>query len=342
MGDRISTPKDMKRSIFRGIRTALLNSGSATKVELSEQLGISFPTISKFVGVMEKAGEVAAVGLDDSSGGRRARRYAYNPDYRLGITMFLEKKETPYAICNALGEVKESGSCSGVLQEGTDTLTKQLESLMELHPGIRAISFGVPGAVKDGRIIHIPGYEKFQDFDLKGFFQAKFRLPVAVENDMNAAVLGYCERMRVSNSESLVYLCFGQNGPGAGLWLNGSVVRGSTSFSGEVSFVPLYDGGNFQQAISNEEGAAVKMNNSSAIDAVSRLIASYAAMVNPKAIIFCRDEVSEELLDAIASRSAAYIPREHLPVLAASDWREDYLNGLRTLGMNLILDDHED
>lgn len=342
MGDRISTPKDMKRIIFRGIRTALLTSGSATKVELSEQLGISFPTISKFIGMMQKTGEVAAVGLDDSSGGRRARRYAYNPDYRLGITMFLEKKETPYAICNALGEVRESGSCSGVLQEGIDTLSKQLESLMELHPGIRAMSFGVPGSVKDGRIIYIPGYEKFQDFDLEGFFRGKFQLPVAVENDMNAAVLGYCERMHTSGNESLVYLYFGQNGPGAGLWLNGNVVRGSTSFSGEVSFVPLYDSRNFKQGISNEEGAAVMTDNMGAVDAVSRLIAAYAAMVNPEAVIFCCDEVSEELLDAISSRSAAYIPKEHLPMLIASDWREDYLNGLKTLAMNLILDAHDD
>lgn len=342
MSDRISTPRDMKRIMFRGIRTLLLASGSATKAQLSEQLGISFPTISKFIGVMEKTGEVVTVGLDDSSGGRRAQRYAYNPDYRLGITMFLEKQETLYTICNALGEVKESGSCAGVLQEGIDALSKQLEALMERHPGIRAMSFGVPGSVKDGHIIYIPGYEKFQSFDLKGHFQAKFHLPVAVENDMNAAVLGYCERMGTAGSESLVYLCFGQNGPGAGLWLNGNVVRGSTSFSGEVSFVPLYDGGNFQQAISNEEGAAVVLDNHGAVDAVSRLIAAYASMVNPRAVVFCRDEVNEELLEAIALRSAAYISKEHLPILTASDWKEDYLNGLKTLGMNLILDDHED
>ena len=40
---------------------------------------------------MKQDGEVTLVGLDDSSGGRRAKRYAYNPEYMLGVAIFLEK-----------------------------------------------------------------------------------------------------------------------------------------------------------------------------------------------------------------------------------------------------------
>lgn len=73
MNELVATPKSIKKIILRGIRTTLLELGSATKVELSHTLGISFPTISKFLAQMEKDGEIILVGLDGSSGGRRAK-----------------------------------------------------------------------------------------------------------------------------------------------------------------------------------------------------------------------------------------------------------------------------
>lgn len=337
MSEKLSTPKEMKKVMLMGIRTVLLASGSATKVELSEKLGISFPTISKFITQMEKTGELMSVGLDDSSGGRRAQRYSYNPDYQLGATLFLENTETQYTIYNVLGEVKEKGSSSGFLQDGIETLVKQIESLIERYPRIRSLAFGVPGSVNDGRIIYIPGYEKFQNFDLKGYIEARFALPVVVENDMNAAVLGYYDKMDYRENQSLVYLYFGQNGPGAGILAGGSVVRGSTSFSGEVSFVPLYDGQNFQQAITDAEGKVTVTNGAVGADAVSRLVTAFAAILNPSEVIFCSDEVTEDLLEAIAVRSASYIAKEHLPKLTASDWKEDYLHGLKKMGLNLMI-----
>ncbi|RIX51414.1 ROK family transcriptional regulator [Paenibacillus nanensis] len=341
MNERISTPKEMKKAVLRGIRSVLLASGSATKAELSEKLGISFPTISKVVAQMEEAGELLDAGLDLSSGGRRAQRYAYNPDYKLGAALFLEKSETQYTIYNALGEVKEQGTAPGFLFDDIEALAKHIEALLDRFPRIRSLSFGVPGAVDGGRIIFIPGYEKFQHFDLKGYFEQRFAIPVVAENDMNAAVLGYYDRVSAGESPSLIYLYFGQNGPGAGILIGGQVVRGMTSFSGEVSFVPLYDAHNFQQAIASAGGAASVMRESAGVDAVSRLIAAFTAILNPSAVIFCQDEVSGELLDAIAARSASYIAKEHLPRLMASDWKEDYLNGLKRLGLQVMISTDE-
>ncbi|HWI63415.1 MAG TPA: ROK family protein [Symbiobacteriaceae bacterium] len=332
----------MKKLILRGIRAALLAAGGATKVELCETLGISFPTAAKFLTHMEQAGEVLSVGLDDSSGGRRAQRYAYNPDYRLGATLFLEKAETPYTVYNVCGEVKEQGTAAGCLQDGSETLAQQVESLLERHPRIRSLAFGVPGSVNNGRIIYIPGYEKFQGFDLKGYSEARFGLPTVVENDMNAAVLGYSDQADCRESPTLVYLYFGQNGPGAGILVNGKVVRGATSFSGEVAFVPLYEGQNFGQAITDAAGRVTVSHTATGLDAVSRVVATLAAVLNPTAVIFCRDEVTGALLDAIAARSAAYIPQEHLPHLTASDWKTDYLNGLKRLGLNLLISADDD
>ncbi|MEH6989737.1 ROK family transcriptional regulator [Cytobacillus firmus] len=336
-------PKSIKLVILSGIRRSLIDLGSATKAELSDKLGISFPTISKFLSQMEKEGEILSAGLDESSGGRRAKRYTYNPDYMLGLAIFLEKTETNYAIFNCAGEVKEQGTVQSVLTEGgLDLLTSSIEALLMANQAIRSLAIGVPGSVKNGRIFYIPGYEQFQDFDIKGYYENLFSKPVVVENDMNAAVLGYHHHKGIKNHQSLVYLYSGQNGPGAGFMINGDVVRGNTFFAGEVSFVPQYDDFNFREALENGNShKEVLISGSNQIDAISRLVASITAIINPHTFIFCKDEVGESLAEKIAAASSKYIPSEHLPVLAISDWKQDYLYGLQSLGLSLMLDSPE-
>jgi len=334
--------KSLSRVILPAMRKSLLELGSATKVELSEHLQISFPTISKFLTEMEKNGEVISVGFDKSSGGRRAKRYRYNPDYMQGLAIFLERTETIYTIFNCGGEIKKQGKGSSVLSDhGIQLLTKFIEKVIKENSSkISSIAIGVPGSVDNGRIFYIPGYEQFQNFDLKGYIEDLFSIPVVVENDMNAAVLGFSHNKLIEENQSLVYLYSGQNGPGAGLMINGDVVRGSSFFAGEVSFVPQYDKRNFGQALNDgSDSSQLTTFKNNKIDAISRLVATFTAIMNPHTIIFCGDEVEKEVLDKIASNSSKYIPSEHLPELTISDWKQDYLYGLQKLCLDLMMNE---
>ncbi|WP_156431415.1 ROK family protein [Bacillus sp. FJAT-29814] len=337
-----TTSKSLRKVILSSIRKSLLELGSATKVELSDKLEVSFPTISKFLAQMEKDGEIISVGLDESSGGRRAKRYAYNPEHMLGLAIFLENSETNYTIFNCVGEVKEQGKAPTVLiDDGINLLTKLIEKIISTNDSkISSIAIGVPGSVDNGRIFYMPGYEQFQNFDLKGYYEDYFSIPVVVENDMNAAVLGFNHSKGTKDNQSLIYLYFGQNGPGAGFMINGDVVRGSTFFAGEVSFVPQYNERNFGQALEN--GSRLNKQTISKdyhIDAISRLVATFVAIINPYIIIFCSDEMDNEILNKITIGSSKYIPSEHLPKLTESDWKQDYLYGLQRLGLDLMINE---
>ncbi len=301
-----TVPKSQRQLILSSIRRSLLELESATKVELSDKLEISFPTISKFLTQMEKEEEITSVGLDESSGGRRAKRYTYNPEHTLGLAIFLEKTETNYTIFNCAGEVKEQGNAPSVLVDnGLHLLTELIEKIVTANPSeIRSMAIGVPGAVDHGRIFHIPGYDSFRNFDLKGYYEDYFSRPVVVENDMNVAVVGFNDNSGMKGDPSLVYLYAGHNGPGAGLMVNGKVVRGSTFFAGEVQYVQQYDEQNFGQAIKSGDGN---------IDATSRLIALFTATINPQTVILCNDEAEQATIEKIEQATAKYIPNEHLP-----------------------------
>ncbi|MFE5319429.1 ROK family protein [Paenibacillus sp. NPDC056579] len=339
MTNVFKAPKEIREPLIYRIRAGLIMMGSATKAELSQRLGISFPTISKFMAQMEKDGEIRYTGDDDSSGGRRAKRYTYDPEYMLGLAIFLEKDETNYSIFNCIGEVKEQGTKPSVLHQEVQMLADLIEALIEKYPRLRSIAIGVPGAVNNGKIIFIPPYQQFLDYDLKEEIESRFQIPVVVENDMNASVLGYASNLEIEN-ESLVYLYFGQNGPGSGIMIHGEVLRGSTFFSGEISFVPQYDNQSFLQALqTNDRNRRNLLAGDSQMDAVARLIATFTAILNPKAVVFCDDEADEALLARVAERSSAYIPQEHLPMLVMSSWRQDYLTGLQQLALNLMITD---
>ncbi|WP_211269541.1 ROK family transcriptional regulator [Paenibacillus glacialis] len=332
------TSQHTKSEMIRCIRSALLEQGSATKVELSHNLQISFPTISKFLKQMEDRGEVTTIGLDESSGGRRAIRYTYRPDYMLGLAIFLEKSETNYTVFNCLGEVIEQGNTHSMLEQDVLHLTTFIENIRNAYPNINAVAIGVPGAVNNGKIFLIPGYENYHNLDLKKHIEEQLSIPTVVENDMNAAVIGYMAQRKIGDNISLFYLYLGQNGPGAGIVINGEIVRGKTFFSGEVSFVPQYDDRNFLQALTNGNGGEMSIvPMEKKVDAISRLVASITSILNPHYIIFGDDEIETLMLHQIAERSATYVPKEHLPELAASDLKHDYLNGLQCLGLSLLI-----
>ncbi|KMY49933.1 ROK family transcriptional regulator [Peribacillus loiseleuriae] len=339
MDKRFATPKSMKKVILRVIRTTLLQFGSATKVELSKRLGISFPTVSKVVAQMERDGEVYVVGLDDSSGGRRAKRYAFNPEHMLGLAVFLEENETVYAVFNCVGEVKEQGTRPSVFQDGLHLLIELVQDILLEFPKISSMAIGVPGAVDNGRIFHIPNYKSFHDFELKTYFENLFSIPIVVENDMNAAVLGFQKRSGREDKQSLVYLYSGKNGPGAGILINGDVVRGSTFFTGEISFMPLYDNQNFHQAMyqGRKNTKTRTIGEKHEIHAISRLMASLVAIINPHTVIFSKEEMDQIALNRIAIESTKYVPKEHLPELIVSDWKRDYLHGLQRLALDRMV-----
>ena len=49
--------------------------------------------------------------------------------------------------------------------------------------------------------------------------------------------------------------------------------------------------------------------------------------------------MDEALVEKIAIASSKYIPTEHLPDLIISDWKQDYLYGLQSLGIDLMLNE---
>lgn len=101
-----------------------------------------------------------------------------------------------------------------------------------------AVGIGIPGLVdvERGALKHAVNLGLNGDWLLlRDELEQRLGVPVAVENDVNAATLG---AVALSGIRDLVYLSIG-TGLAAGLVLEGTLRRGATGAAGEIGHVPV-------------------------------------------------------------------------------------------------------
>lgn len=105
---------------------------------------------------------------------------------------------------------------------------------------IAAIGVGFPGLVHQTthRIVKLPHAPSFGDLDLYQEFERAFRLPVAFENNANAAAFAEMSRGVAQGVSDWLYLSIG-TGIGAGLVLDGTLRRGKSGFAGEIGHMSI-------------------------------------------------------------------------------------------------------
>jgi glucokinase len=108
---------------------------------------------------------------------------------------------------------------------------------------IQAVGIGAPGTVDAdaGRVIFAPNLQ-WQDVALKKILEKELGLPVFVENDANAAMLGIYETELASKPRHVVGIFMG-TGIGGGLIIDGKLFSGFNGTAGEIGHMILQVGG---------------------------------------------------------------------------------------------------
>ena len=104
----------------------------------------------------------------------------------------------------------------------------------------RHVMVGIPGAVdpRTGRISLTPNITGLEDFDVLGFLRQRFGPDVAIENDVNLAMLGEHALGCASRCRNAAFLSLG-TGDGLGLLMDDKLFRGAHGSAGEIADLPI-------------------------------------------------------------------------------------------------------
>jgi glucokinase len=145
--------------------------------------------------------------------------------------------------------VGRSGRLTRVLEEPVDTSSPEapVEQIVALYrrlhekrSRIAAIGIAVPGLVRRDGTVWAPNLPGWDAVPLARDLRRRLRIPVAVESDRNAVVLGEAWRGAARGKRDVVVLIVG-TGVGAGIMSDGRLIRGAHELSGCAGWMVVTD-----------------------------------------------------------------------------------------------------
>lgn len=314
------------------VRSVMKAGEPVTKNSVAAETGLSLSTCANILSGLLEMGEISEFGMAASTGGRPSRRYVYNHNFQVMALIYprLEKKRISLhiSVVNTAGEPLFEEIRELSYLKGDDLLSLSSE-LAESYDNLSVLSFGVPAVVQNGYIGHceIAG---LSNLDLKGVLVRKYGLTVSVENDVNCAALGYWDSLGTLCPESLVYMYYPEDGiSGAGIVVNGRVLRGHRDFAGEISFLPL--------GTSMAKQGRIQRNPKKFTDQVDRTVQSINCLINPGRIIISANWVTQDLREQLLESIEHSSPPGQIPVIDFDPQMDlSYKKGLIRKGLRLL------
>lgn len=224
--------------------------GPISRSEIAKRIRISKVTAWEIIGRLMESGFIVDTGKGESTtrGGKRPRLLEINADNGTVVGVEFRREYSKIALANLRSDIKtikEIPHCAGAtIDEVLPRLFEQIDNLLEA-PEIgrdKLISFGIglPGFVDydKGELAFADTLKGWANAPLTARFHDRYHVPVFIENDVNAITLGECLLGAGQGYENVACIWIGE-GIGAGLLINGKIVRGEFSTAGEIGYLNI-------------------------------------------------------------------------------------------------------
>jgi len=224
--------------------------GPISRAEIAKKIHISKAGISEIVARLIDQEYVYEAGVGNSThrGGRRPILLTFNQKagYVIGIEIKRSFAKISLLDMNATIHVNRtihySVGCSmdDVLMQLFPVLYEFLKIDWVTQSKPIGIGIGIPGLIDydSGCIKLSDSLKSWENYPIRMKFESEFEIPTILENDVKTLALGECLFGKGIEHQSLVNLWIG-DGIGAGIILNGSLIRGVTASAGEVGYDEL-------------------------------------------------------------------------------------------------------
>lgn len=233
--------------IKKNIINHFINEGNSTITELSKELDLSIPTITKFINELSEQELIMEYGKVQTSGGRSPVLYGLKPDSIYFIGADMSRHHLHIALMNFKGEIVDYHMGIKYEFENTpesfDILHKHLQKYIDNVKVPKDRLFNINLNIS-GRVNPESGYSYsnfyFSEQPITEILTEKLNFNVGIDNDTRAMALGEYMSGVVSNEKNVIFVNIGW-GLGIGIIIDGKPYYGKSGFSGEFGHFPIFD-----------------------------------------------------------------------------------------------------
>jgi glucokinase-like ROK family protein len=219
-----------------------------SRAAVARRTALSRTSVGEAVGELIERGLVEEVGRGGTSGGKPPILLRVRSDARSLIGVDLSGEEFRGAVYNLRGEALHALSVPREGRSGTAALELAYVLLDRLVSAASApllgLGIGTPGLIdfRSGSQVHWAVNLDWLEMPLRELLELRYGLPVHVLNDSQAAAMGEYFFGASRNSGNLVVIkC--EEGLGAGIVLQGQLLRGDHFGAGEIGHLVFSDDG---------------------------------------------------------------------------------------------------
>jgi predicted NBD/HSP70 family sugar kinase len=243
----------------------LMDGSPRTRAEIVAATGLARSTVRARLDLLVAAGLVTGSGTGESTGGRPAGRFGFNPGAQLVLAAEVGATHATVAVsdlgCRLLAveqvDLDVADGPEAILPLLVTTWRALLRTVDAAE--IAGVGIGLPGPVEHstGRPNNPPIMPGWDGFDVPAAIRAEFDVPVLVDNEVNLEALGEHTASHPDVPHMIVVKA--ATGIGAGLISNGVLHRGAAGAAGDLGHIRVPEGG----------GALCRCGNTDCLEAVA-------------------------------------------------------------------------
>jgi glucokinase len=225
----------------------LRDQGPCSKADLVRASGLSAPSVTNVVAALISAGLVETVGEGDSTGGRPPDILRFKAEHGSVAAVEITRDALRFLLCDLNGA--ELARSETPIERSRSTppqicrqISKEVRKLLRrkklMETKLTALTVGVPAIVnvEGGTVVALSALLNWNDVPLGPMLTREFKCPVVIDNDTNLAAEGEFYRGVARGESNFVFVTIGE-GVGAGIFLDGSIHRGSKWSAGEIGYL---------------------------------------------------------------------------------------------------------
>lgn len=238
----------MRREDLLGVLETIYSQGRASRTGLAEKTGHALSYISTLVADLLRRGLVVEGGRSPSRAGRRRVLLHVAPNLAHLIGIRIGRANTRIVVTDLTGNVLRLKRMPTEIWKGEqhvfDSISRELGAALEADPLIKGIGIAISGVIdrNSGAVLFWPKVPGWANVPLKRRIQAKYGLPVAVEDSVRTMALAEKKFGAAKVYRNFVYVVVSM-GIGAAIYMNDQLYLGANDLAGELGHTTIDERG---------------------------------------------------------------------------------------------------